>query len=110
MHCPLAYSAGAGDCDQTGVTTTWHSQHTIGDIRSACPALCARSAQSRAHTLPLPTPQTLRPPSFLQDGFLLRQDFHLQYVRRFRHRTSSLMPAGSARKSVRARAHHRAAA
>ena len=38
-----------------------HRRHT-----SACPALCARSAQSRAHTLPLPTPQALRPPSLLK--------------------------------------------
>ena len=64
MRFPLAYSAG--DCDHTGATSTWHSQHIIGDTRSARPALCARSAQSRAHTLPRPTPQTLRPQSLLK--------------------------------------------
>ena len=60
----LAYSAG--DCDHTGATTTWHSQHAICDIRSARPVLCARSARSRARALSLPTPQALRPPSLLK--------------------------------------------
>ena len=51
MRCPLAYSAG--DCDHTGATATWHSQHIIGDTRSTRPVLCARSAQSCAHALPM---------------------------------------------------------
>ena len=67
MRYLLAYSAGAGGYfDHTGATPTWHSQRTIGDAPSARPALCARSAQSRAHTLPRPTPPTLRPQSLLK--------------------------------------------